>query len=204
MANLADCAFAIAKDDVEKTGGAIRRARPDEKGSHVEKSVYEDTKTGDEYIYYYKWENGGKSECRLKKNGELFMEATCYKEVSKVAEIVKEMKYIRSETIRDIDVENGWCVDWVKLNSYSYDYTPMIYEHGDHITVYFGGRWSFPDTLEEKLNSFDVRWQGAGCEDGCDWQCEDLGTYDFGLRIHEQKEYCDGEPYYEHYVEDIS
>lgn len=203
MANLADCAFAVAKDDIYKMNGAIRRAEPGEKSTMVTKSIYKDG--DDEYTYWFKWTEGAINSCRLKKGNEVIADTSDRDEMAKITAKLKDMTLVGfSETVKDTHVENGLVVDWQKLNTYSYEYTPSIHEFEDHITVYFGGRWSFPSHLEDKLNEFGVRWQGAGCEDGCDWQDDEMGNCDFGLRVKSEVEYCDGEKYNQHYVEDTS
>ena len=206
MANLADCAFAIAKEDILKTDGAIRRANPGEKCTMVTKSKYKDG--NDEYIYWFKWTEGPTNSCRLVKNGVTIIDTTDEKEIAKTTDMLRNMERVGfTETIKDVHVENGWAVDWRKLNSYSYDYTPSICEFEDHLTVYFGGRWSFPSSLEDSLNNYGVMWQGAGCEDGCDWQDDEMGNTDFGLRVKSEKSEWqddDGNYIYQHYVEDTS
>lgn len=206
MANLADCAFAIAKEDIQKTDGAIRKAEPGEKSSYVTKDVYKDG--NDEYVYWFKWSEGGGNSCRLKKGNEVICDTSDPDGMKKISEKIRGMKHIGfSETVKDVHVENGWAVDWRKLNTYSYEYTPSIHEFEDHVTVYFGGRWSFPSNLIDSLDNYGVLWQGAGCEDGCDWQDDEMGNTDFGLRVKREKSEWrddDGNYIYQHYVEDTS
>ena len=203
MANLADCAFAVAKDDIYKMNGAIRRAEPGEKSTVVYKSTYKDGDT--EYTYWYKYVDGKADSCRIKSGGQTIYEGRGIDGIKEAQEKMKNMKHIDfSIATKDTLVENGWVVDWLKLNAFSYDYTPSVAEYGDHITVFFGGRWSFPSSLEDKLNEFGVLWQGAGCEDGMDWQDDEMGNTDFGLRIGKDTDYCNGEKYVYHFVEDRS
>ena len=125
----------------------------------------------------------------------------------KVTDMLKGMNHVGFEQIKDITVDNGWVVDWVKLKTYSYEYTPSIHEFEDHVTVYFGGRWSFPSNLIDSLDNYGVLWQGAGCEDGCDWQDDEMGNADFGLRVKRERiewKDDDGNYIYQHYVEDTS
>ena len=105
-----------------------------------------------------------------------------------------------NKVIRDVYSSNDWVVDFAKLDAYSYEFDPFIVEKDDYVVVHFGGRWGFPDSLEQKLDSAGVCWQGAGCEDGMDWQNDEIGNYDFGLRILADTENCDGETYTYHYV----
>lgn len=206
MANLADCAFAVAKDDIYKMDGAIRKATPGETCVYVTKSIYKDG--DDEYVYWFKWVEGVGTSCRLKKDNEVIVDTSDKDEMAKVSDKLKNMTHVGyTETVKDMHVENGWVVNWQKLNTYSYDYTPSIHEFEDHITVYFGGRWSFPSHLEDKLNELGVKWQGAGCEDGMDWQDDEMGNSDFGLRVKRERSDWkddDGNYIYQHYVEDTS
>lgn len=207
MANLAECAFAVAKDDINKMDGALRKAEPNEQAKCAYKRTYKNDETGEVCIVYESYEGTmwRPAVIKVKQNGTTIKE---YRgDECKNCNVQKELydegyRWTSSKTIADTTVENGWVVDWVKLNSYSYDYTPYINEYEDHITVFFGGRWDFPSELENTLNGMGVRWQGAGCEDGLDWQYDDFGNTDFGLRIGEETEYCDGEPYTQHFVED--
>lgn len=204
MANLADCVFAVSKKDIPAMEGALRKAREDEKCLYVTKTIYE--KDGETYEYLFKWKEGEGNSCKLRKNGETVAEASG-QDTGKVTDMVKDMKYVGYEQIKDITVDNGWLVDWVKLKTYSYEYTPSIHEFEDHVTVYFGGRWSFPSNLIDSLDNYGVLWQGAGCEDGCDWQDDEMGNTDFGLRVKREKSEWkddDGNYIYQHYVEDTS
>lgn len=207
MANLAECAFAVAKDDLNKMDGALRKAEPNEQAKCAYKRTYKNNETGEVRVVFESYEGTmwQPATIKLKQNGTTIKE---YRgDECKNCDVQKELydegyHLTNSKTIADTTVENGWVVDWVKLNAYSYDYTPMINEYEDHITVFFGGRWDFPSELENTLNEMGVRWQGAGCEDGMCWQFDDFGNWDFGLRIGEETEYCDGEPYQQHFVED--
>lgn len=207
MANMAECAFAVAKDDINKMDGALRKAEPNEQAKCAYKRTYKNDETGEVRIVYESYEGTmwEPSVIKVKNKGVTIEEY--HGEDCKNCNVQKELydkgyHLINSKTIADTTVENGWMVDWVKLNAYSYDYTPYINEYEDHITVFFGGRWNFPAELENTLNDMGVRWQGAGCEDGMDWQYDNFGNTDFGLRIGEETEYCDGEPYTQHFVED--
>lgn len=214
MANMADCAVAIAKKDLVFMNGAIKKIAEDD-GSHEHddyeyavKSYYKRDKENNEYTVLHKCPYGGSSFYRLKKNSEVIVESENYGPIrDKIEELKLQHLWDRDKVLADKFVSNGWEVDWLKLNAYSYDSTPFVNEYEDHITIYFGGRWNFPEKLEDKLNAYGVLWQGAACEDGMDWQVDDLGNYDFGLRIGKEKsEYTgdDGEEYWQHYVEDTS
>lgn len=212
MANLADCAVAIAKSDLQFMNGAIVKAENDDgqdKYEYVTKQYYKVKDKNDEWVLLSEDGFDGKdtySRRTLKKNGEVVLESN--KDWGKIQEAINsfglEQEWERFSVLRDNFTSKGWKVDWKKLNAYSYDYTPSVGEYEDHITIYFGGRWSFPTSLEDKLNEYGVLWQGAGCEDGCDWQDDEMGNSDFGLRVKSETEYCDGEPYTQHYVEDTS
>lgn len=204
MANLADCVFAVSKKDIPAMEGALRKAREDEKCLYITKDIYE--KDGEKYEYLFKWKEGESNSCKLRKNGVTIAEASG-QDTGKVTDMLKDMNHVGFEQIKDITVDNGWLVDWVKLKTYSYEYTPSIHEFEDHVTVYFGGRWSFPSNLIDSLDNYGVLWQGAGCEDGCDWQDDEMGNTDFGLRVkRERSEWKDddGNYIYQHYVEDTS
>ncbi len=207
MANLAECAIAIAKEDLDKTDGAIRKANDGEKSEMVYKRIYKNKDTNGKYTLYEEYHDNmwHPSKLVLKKGTATITVAegdNC--DYAKLDSELRDKGYCldKSENIRNITVCDGYRIDWIKLNTYSYDYTPYVSEYEDHITIFFGGRWDFPSSLEDKLWSFGVRWQGAGCEDGMDWQFDDGGNWDFGLRIGSETEYCDGEPYQQHFVED--
>lgn len=209
MANLADCAFAVAKSDLLMTNGAIRKAREGEKSILVYKRTYKNGKTDKTYELYEEYEGNMWSPKRIvmKSNGVsvLIADGDDCKD-NKVADELHEKGFSMesSERFKDVLVDNGWRIDLAKLHCYSYDYTPYVSEYDDHITVFFGGRWDFPDSLVNTLDNLGVSWQGAGCEDGMAWQYDEFGNSDFGLRIGEETEYCDGDRYTQHYVEDTS
>lgn len=209
MANLAECAFAVAKDDINKMDGALRKAEPNEQSKCVYKRTYKNRETGEVRIVYESYEGTMWEPSVIKvKNKDTTIEEyhgkDCKNWNAQTRLYNDGYSLTNSKVLADTTVDNGWMVDWVKLNAYSYDYTPYISEYEDHITVFFGGRWDFPSDLENTLNGMGVRWQGAGCEDGMAWQFDDGGNWDFGLRIGEETEYCDGEPYQQHFVEDTS
>lgn len=201
MANIAECAFAVDKRDIQFMNGALRKAENGEISTFITKTTYEHN--GDTYELLEKYCNGS-VKCRLKKNGEKKKEAIGHKNVQKVVDALRDMKRIGYEEIKDTHVENGWFLDWKKLGSYSYEYPATIHEYDDHITVYFGARWSFPDSLEDKLDEFGVLWQGASCEDGMAYEDDCIGNSDFGLRVKSERQCVDGEYYTQHYVEDTS
>lgn len=207
MANLAECAFAVAKDDINKMDGALRKAEPNEQAKCAYKRTYKNRETGEVRIVYESYEGTmwEPSVVKVKNKGTTIEEyhgEDCKNCNAQSRLYADGYTLTNSKVLADTTVADGWVVDWVKLNAYSYDYTPYISEYEDHITVFFGGRWDFPSDLENTLNSMGVRWQGAGCEDGMNWQFDDGGNTDFGLRIGEETEYCDGEPYTQHFVED--
>lgn len=209
MANLADCAVAIAKEDLGKLNGAIRKATPKDKSYvYITETTFEKdgkkAKIKTDYIDYA-WE---RRKATLEKDGKV-EEIESGKDLSEVINKLYDEGYKQTgyKALEDQFESNGWIVDWVKLNAYSYETTPSVGEYEDHITIYFGGRWDFPDTLIQTLDNAGVLWQGAGCEDGCDWQYDEFGNTDFGLRVGKEKsDYVDddGTEYWQHYVEDTS
>lgn len=214
MANLADCAVAIAKSDLGKMQGAVEKVEDDDgkdKYEHAVRSQYKVDGKNDKWtLLHENGYNGAESydHYTLKKNGEVVTATDKWAVINEAIDgfgLVKE--WDKTKVLRDNFTSNGWKVDWLKLNSYSYDYTPYVHEYEDHITIYFGGRWDFPSSLEDKLNEYGVLWQGAGCEDGCDWEYDEFGNSDFGLRIKREKsDYVDddGTEYWNRYVEDTS
>lgn len=208
MANIAECAIAIALEDLPKLNGAIRKREKGEISVYVCETKYKNAQ-GEQYILVDEWHEGARNAYGLKKGRDVvaFTGENWQEMQDKIKELglitdIQDPDYFKVKT--DAFCNGDWCIDWVKLHGFSYDYTPFIQEHDDHITIIFGGRWDFPEPLETFLNSLDIKWQGAGCEDGCDWQCDDFGTYDFGLRIGRERDNCDGDDYYYHYVYDTS
>lgn len=191
MANMAECAVAISKADIEKLGGAIRKAEENEKSEYIYTQDYGDG--------YYTVSDG---EVRLYCYGD--MVARGWREVNdKLEELGKCIGDHR--VIKDTTVDNGWLVDWQLLGTYSYDMMPYITEHSEHIVVWFGGRWCFPEALENKLDALEVHWQGAVVEDGNEITYDDLGNEDYGLEIVEEEDepWGEGEDvYYYHYIND--
>ncbi len=211
MANIADCAVAIAIEDLPKLNGAIKKVDVPqskwEKYQTVVRSYYEDSKTGRKCVLFCK--NGyDETIYRLRENGKVIAETTDgnYTPIKdKLEELGMAKNWSKEKILEDKFISNGYEVDWLKLDSYSYDMTPWVMEHGDHITLYFGGRWNFPEKLENKLNEYGVRWQGAACDGSMDWEVDDLGNSDFGLRVAKDNvSGDDGESYCDYYVEDTS
>ena len=208
MANLADCAVAIAKSDLGKMDGAITKVSNDgrDKYEYASRQKYTQENSDDVYtLYSY---NAEESVYRLRKNGEMIIESNEWKPVQeKIKELNLRQDWNSMKVLADNFTSNGWRVDWLKLDTFSYDYTPYVHEYDDHITIYFGAKWSFPSSLEDRLYGYGVSWQGAGCEDGCDWEYDEFGNSDFGLRIgKEKREYVDddGTEYWNRYVYDTS
>lgn len=195
MANICECAVAIAKEDLAKLGDAITRT---DRGDGIEEVFsYDIISKNDRHSVEH--HNGTSVD-------------KCYYEVD--GERVKvedyDKRYPRDKWICDYQTHkclvdkaysNGWCVDWEKLNAYSWEMDTYIQEFEDHITIYFGGRWSFPEKLEEFLNKKEVRWQGAEAECGCGILNDELGNEDFSL-VAAISEDEDG--YKDYYVEDRS
>lgn len=211
MANMAECAIAIAKKDLRFMNGAIEKIEDDDgrdKYEYACRMYYEENGKNDEWTLLHENEYGEESYNRyiLRKNGEVVLDTEKWDDVNKIIVSNNLQKlWDKDRVLKDIITSNKWKVDWRKLNSFSYDYTPYVHEYEDHVTIYFGGRWDFPSKLEDKLNSYGVLWQGAGCEDSMNWKYDEFGNADFGLRVKSETEYdSDGESYEQHYVTDTS
>lgn len=205
MANLADCAVAIAKSDLNKLNGAVKRLN--EKLNGVEYKQTWKIKNGKEtkkVMWYHYSLYGGLDNAKDEDYYEVDGEKMSGKEYDERYSYKNgwQTDYDTHKTKIERYFNNGWSVDFSKLGTYSYQSDAWVQEHSDHITVHFGGRWGFPVGLDEFLNSRDILWQGAVAEDGCEVYDETLGTTDFGLRITEEKE--GDEDYFYHYVEDTS
>lgn len=193
MANVAECAVAIAKSDLDRLDGAFKRDNGRhalDYGKTVIKKTYENDATG-ETIYMFQVNDRDGQKVGLKKNGKIIKEyvgdettnTSMYNWLEEQGYRMTDEKYTKDEYH-----SNGWVVDFVKLDTYSYDYTPEIKEMDDFIVLYFGGRWDFPLSLESKLSSAGVAWQGAGLDDSMNWNFDNGGNTDFGLRIKEDTE----------------
>lgn len=203
MANICECAVAIAKEDLAKLGDAITKI--DNQGEGSEEMFSYEIMNGDKrhsVKHYIKYDFIGVGNSTSEKYYEVDGE--------KMGEDIYEERYPREDWFCDYQTHkclidktfsNGWCVNWRTLRSYSYEIPPQVQEYDDHITIFFGGRWSFPESLEEFLNNKEVRWQGAEAECGCEVLNSELGNEDFGLMCYVDK---DDEGYDDYYVEDRS
>lgn len=209
MANCADCAIAIAKEDIKKLGGAIKRLDKNYDGveSKLTYDIYNDNERHNVVHYYknmevYSGKGARFNRCSERDNYYLV-------DNNKITPEEYTEKYAKNYMVDysthkcEIDkaISNGWEVDWQKLNSYSYEMDTQVQEYGDHITIYFGGRWSFPESLETLFNDKEVVWQGAEAETGCEVLNDELGNWDFGLRTIKER---DEDGYLWYYVEDKS
>lgn len=202
MANIAECGVAIAKEDLAKLGDAITRT---EDGDGSEETFTYDIISKDDrhsVVRYIKYFFTGKDSSTDIKYYEV--------DGNKLSDEVYEKKYPRDKWMCDYQTHkcevdktysNGWCVDWRALHTYSYEIPPQVQEYDDHITIFFGGRWCFPESLGEFLDNREVRWQGAEAECGCEVLNDELGNEDFGLVASISK---DDEGYDDYYVEDRS
>ena len=199
MANIAECGVAIAKSDINKLGGAIKQTKSKDgyQAVYAYEAKYEDgtvahivvSKIGIEDGKDSSWEHTytvdgctmPAEEYQKKYADRLFMDATTWR-------VIEEKEW-----------SNGWEVNWKELGTSPYQSDTNVHEYDDHITIYFGGRWSFPETLENFLNGREVAWQGAEAEDGCSLFCDTIGSDDFGLRVVE----CGDEEDW-HCVEDMT
>lgn len=202
MANIAECAVAIAKSDLDALDGAFRRYDDrdlDWTAKTVVKKTYNNDATG-ETIYMYQVDSIGGQKVGLKKDGRIIKEyvgddttnQAMYNWLEEQGYRMTDEKYTKDEYYC-----NGWVVDFAKLDTYSYDYTPEIREREGFIVLFFGGRWDFPSALADKLNSAGVAWQGAGLDDSMDWSFDNGGNTIFGLVIREDTE----SEYNSHYID---
>lgn len=212
MANIAECAIAIAKTDIDMLNGAFKRTGGDDTrcryGKSVIKKTYENDATG-ETIYLFDINYGAPDYARkigLKKDGRIIKEyeGNCRDgEYIEILDWLTEQGYHLADEryTKDEFYEDGWCVDFAKLHTYSYGYEPRIKEYDDCVVLWFGGKWDFPNSLNDYLNSKHVAWQGAGLDDGMAWQCDAFGNTYMGLRIGEDTDYDGDEPYKYHFIE---
>lgn len=202
MANIAECAVAIAKSDLDALDGAFRRyddSSLDWTAKTVVKKTYENDATG-ETIYMYEVNDRDGQKIGLKKDGKIIKEyvgeqcnnCKAYDGLAERGYRITDERYTKDEYY-----SNGWVVDFTKLDTYSYDYTPEIREREGFIVLFFGGRWDFPVSLADKLNSAGVAWQGAGLDDSMDWSFDNGGNTIFGLVIREDTE----SEYNSHYID---
>ena len=203
MANCADCAIAIAKEDLHCVQHAIYKT--EEAGDGIETCFTFEIEKGDEkhdVECYCKHIYGGVGNSTsvqyYKVDGEKLDEETYEKRYPRDE---WSMNFSSHKCVLDKTYSNGWCVDWQELGTYSYEVDPNVQEYDDHLTIYFGGRWSFPEALEDYLDKKEVRWQGAEAECGCEILNDELGNDDFGLVATIEK---DEEGYDNYYVEDRS
>lgn len=202
MANICECAVAIAKEDLAKLGDAITKT---EQGEGIEEVFAYDIISKDDrhsvrhhHHYVYSGKDTSIDKCYYEVDGER-VEVPDYEKLYPRDKWMCD--YQTHKCLVDKAYNNGWCVDWRKLNAYSYEMDTYVAEYDDHITIYFGGRWTFPEKLEEFLDSKEVRWQGAEAECGCEVLNNELGNEDFGLMCYIEK---DDEGYDNYYVEDRS
>lgn len=185
MANVAECAIAISKADIKRLpDNAITRAESGVEG-------YEQTNgyTRDGHRYTESHQLDGKTE--YYKDGK----SCTYEDW---AERIDWTTYKRGT---DVVYSNGWRLDLVALHLCPYQTSVDVVEYDDHITLYFGGRWAFPQDTEDYLNSLDIEWQGAVAEGGCEVYDSQIGTADFGLRWYKGK---DEDGYTNWWVEDTT
>lgn len=204
MANICDCAVAIAKEDLKKLDGAITRTKKGEGETY--KTSWEIVKGGErrKVISYehheFKGVGQSTSESYFLVDGKKITPDE-YKETYNELGTEWREDWETHKVLIDTYYVEGWKIDWLKLHTYSYETPPYVAEYDDHITIYFGGRWSFPENLEELLNKKEVRWQGAEAECGCEVLNDELGNEDFGLTA---GIYKDEEDYDNYFVEDRS
>lgn len=206
MANTCECGVAIALGDIKKLKGAIGRTVEPE---GMEEMFQFDITKGDErhtvkHYTKYAYMGGDSQNIKFYEVDGKKMDEEKFRELYPMYEGDDRWlcDYETHRCLIDRTINNGWYVDWQKMNSYSYEIPPQIEEYDDHLTIFFGGRWCFPETLENFLNECDVEWQGAEAEPGCEVFNDDLGNSDFNLRWTREK--VEGETYYDYYVEDTS
>lgn len=189
MANIADCAVAIEKDERKLDEFGLTRTT---------------LKDGYDLRYKYSTKDGHKVSVVEVRNGESFSK-TISVDGKQASELPRDsiMDTDTYKETRNIAISNGWRLDFLKAKFYSYDAPIDIREYEDHITIYFGGRWCFPEELENRLNDLDLAWQGADAEGGCEVLCDEYGNTDFGLRAIKRKA-DDDEDYDDYWVEDTT
>lgn len=174
MANIADCAVAIDMRDIKNNDTLKQAIRRIEKPVEGYESVDEyKTKAGDIYRRVHSLENGHS----YTKNNEPTTQEDWYEHID----------HTTFKRVEDVYYSNGYRIDLTELHLYPYESGVQVAEFEDHLTLYFGGRWAFPDELEDRLNELGVLWQGAGAEGGCDYYDSEIGNDDFGLRWYKGK-----------------
>lgn len=175
MANIADCAVAIDMRDVKNNDTlkqAIRRLEKPLEGYELVEEYK--TEAGDIYRLVHALDSNN----RFYKNG---------KEIER-KEYSDNLDLMTLKRVEEVVYSNGWRVDLNALQLFPYESSVEVAEFEDHLTLYFGGRWAFPDKLEDRLNELGVKWQGAGAEGGCDYYDSKIGNEDFGLRWYKGKD----------------
>ena len=220
MANLCECALAIKKDCLK--GGVsryIRRAKPDDTNEKVTKyTVYKNNEWFGEparYVDAFCIQHGDKYRFIIRDEGRVVYTT---REESDFARVYKRCEdklktmdydYMGDDHItKNTFVDKGWCVDWKALGRWSgsYDYTPYIKEYDDHITLFFGAPWNFPDEIVNILERRHAEWEGAGVEDGSNYR-NYFGNATLGLKIASEDSGEldeDGKPLLRHYIVDTS
>lgn len=175
MANICDCAVAIDMRDIKNNDTlkqAIRRLENPVEGYELVEEYK--TKAGDVYRLIhslgntnYFYENG---EPTTREDWRDNLDWTDFKRVEEVV------------------YSNGWRVDLAELQLFPYESSVEVAEFDDHLTLYFGGRWAFPEKLADRLDDLGVLWQGAAAEGGCDYYDSEIGNADFGLRWYKGKD----------------
>ena len=187
MANIADCAVAIEKDEEKLREMGITRT-PDD-------YFYR-------YAYRYKTIDGDTVRITEVRSADGINE---YYEINgEPVEFKPERKDIVLGTYAElelVEVSNKWRVDCLKAQLIPYETDMAINEYDDHITLFFGGRWGFPQELEDKLNALGLKWQGAEAEGGNDILNDELGNEYYNLEAVREKEEDDT---FNYYVEDTS
>lgn len=175
MANIADCAVAIDMRDIKNNDTLKQAIRRLEKPLEGYESV-------DTYI-----SNSGNVYRRIHdlKNGYSY---TKNNEPTTREDWVEHINHITFKRVEEVAYSNGWRIDLNALRLFPYDSSVEVAEFDDHLTLYFGGRWAFPDELEDRLNELGVLWQGASAEGGCDYYDSKIGNEDFGLRWYKGKD----------------
>lgn len=174
MSNIADCAVAIDMRDIKNNDTlkqAIRRIeKPIEGYESVDEYI---TKGGDTYRRIHDLENGHS----YTKNNEPTTREDWFEHID----------HTTFKRVEEVYYSNGWRVDLTELQLFPYDSGVEVAEFDDHLTLYFGGRWAFPEKLADRLDELGVLWQGAGAEGGCDYYDSKIGNEDFGLRWYKGK-----------------
>lgn len=198
MANIADCALAFNINDIDKLDGVMS---PTDKKDGL---YYHEITEYENYTLYHNHRADLEYQDHFQVLDKRYGGIESFNDWGELRNWLDGTKHTlgvakKTEVDKWYEISNGYKIDWHKLGAYSYEFPTYIEKQGDIMIVYFGGRWDFPSAVEDYLNSKHIKWQGAGVEDGCNWQYDEFGTADMGLRVTEC-EPEDGDEYIYHTI----